>query len=95
MVYLIHFDSPLAHANHYIGFTTMKLSDRLDRHRRGAGARLLRALKEVGIGWKVARKWNDGNQEFERLLKNRKHSDRICPVCQGTKKLCEITRRAA
>ena len=95
MVYLIHFDRPLAHANHYIGYTSLKLKDRLDRHRKGAGARLLRALKIVGIGWSVARKWNDGNQEFERLLKNRKHADRICPKCQPSKKLCKITRRAA
>jgi hypothetical protein len=31
-VYMLHFDQPFKHANHYIGFTTRTVEDRLVEH---------------------------------------------------------------
>lgn len=81
MVYLIHFDQPLAHALHYIGFAESSLKARIKKHRSGQGARLLAALNRAGIGWKVVRLWEEGDRTFERKLKNRKKTKDICPCC--------------
>jgi predicted GIY-YIG superfamily endonuclease len=83
-VYLVHFDSPYHHARHYMGFTD-DLDVRIKRHRSGDGSRLLRALKIAGIGWRVAVTWK-GDRSLERLLKNRKNSPQLCPVCRGETK---------
>lgn len=84
-VYLIHFDQKLAHAQHYVGFTT-NLEQRLKHHRNGSGARLMEVIKNLGIPWQLARTWN-APKSFERQLKNRKCSGRYCPICQEQKRL--------
>jgi len=82
-VYLIHFDQKLHHARHYIGYTRLSIEARISRHHSGDGAKLLRALDQRGIGWRVARVWENQSQEFERKLKNRKNAKKLCPVCRG------------
>lgn len=79
VVYLIHFDVPLHHARHYIGFcrSYAGLETRFEYHSRGQGSRLLRA---VGTGWKLVRLWK-GSRDDERRLKNRKEAPALCPVC--------------
>lgn len=47
----------------------------------------MRAVSEVGISFDVVRTWEDGDRNFERSLKNKKHSSRLCPVCQESKSL--------
>ena len=79
-VYLIHADRPLAHAQHYLGWTT-DLESREDEHRRGQGSPLLRAMQAEGIGWRVSRLWPKRDRYFERKLKNRKNARALCPVC--------------
>jgi predicted GIY-YIG superfamily endonuclease len=79
-VYLIHFDTPLHHARHYLGWTT-NLKARLEAHRRGNGARLMEVITEAGITWRLARTW-EGGRELERHLKRQKNSPRFCPICQ-------------
>lgn len=86
MVYLIHFDKPLAHAQHYLGFVESDLQKRIERHRSGAGAKLLRAANLAGIGWNVVKVWEDGDRNFERSLKNKKKSSCLCPICLEKKK---------
>jgi predicted GIY-YIG superfamily endonuclease len=87
MVYLIHFDKPYRHAKHYIGHCEDgKLEQRLARHRKGDGAKLLAVIQKAGIGWKVVRIWPDGDRELERKLKNRAATDK-CPVCDPTRAL--------
>jgi len=86
MVYLIHFDKPYKHANHYIGFTDGALEDRIAKHRNGTGAKLLKVINDAGIGWNVVRTWEDGDRTFERKLKNRKKSSDLCPICKCKKK---------
>lgn len=79
-VYLLHFDQPLAHARHYIGFTT-DIDGRLRRHERGGGSCLIAAIAGRNIGYIVARVWRgDGN--FERKLKRQKNGPRLCPICE-------------
>lgn len=79
VVYLLHFDQPLHHARHYIGFCQSYegLESRFEHHAKGHGSRLLRA---VGGGWKLVRLWT-GSRDDERRLKNRKEAPALCPVC--------------
>lgn len=83
MVYLIHFESKLHHAQHYIGFVEKNLKQRIKKHKTNKGAKLLIAVNEKGISWQVVKVWEDGDRTFERKLKNRKKSRCLCPVCKG------------
>lgn len=82
-VYLIHFDEPLAHAQHYIGYAE-DINERLNAHRVGRGARLLAACNAVGISYRIVRIWNGpgADRNFERRLKRRKNARRLCPTCR-------------
>lgn len=90
MVYLIHLDTPLAHARHYIGFTPGKgkraLNKRMTKHKNGTGSKFLNAVNKAGIGWNVVRTWDEGDRTFERKLKNQKKSSCFCPECIAAKK---------
>ena len=79
-VYLIHFETNLKHARHYIGATD-DVEARLKRHRKGAGANILRVCNDKGISYKVVRVWEDKPIGFERRLKNRKEAPALCPIC--------------
>lgn len=79
-VYLIHFDTKLHHAGHYIGFS-FDVEKRLNTHKAGEGARLLRALNDKGIDYKIVRVWDNVDRAFERQLKNQKNAPRLCPIC--------------
>lgn len=83
-VYLIHLDTPLHHARHYIGFAR-ELDKRMYHHRHGTGARMLKACNERGITYQVARTWENTPQAFEYTLKRRKDSDFYCPFCRAAK----------
>jgi hypothetical protein len=81
VVYLIHFDRPLHHARHYLGYCADgTLEVRLIRHRAGRGARLLAVLRELNIGWRVVRVF-EGDRKYERRLKSGSRV-RLCPVCR-------------
>jgi predicted GIY-YIG superfamily endonuclease len=79
-VYILHFETKLHHAQHYLGFAR-DLDVRLMQHANGTGARLLKAVGEAGISWRVARTW-DGGWGLERYLKRQKNGPRLCPICQ-------------
>lgn len=83
MVYLIHFQTKLHHAQHYIGFVADDLMQRIELHRSNRGAKLLAALNNNGINWQVVRVWMSGDRTLERRLKNYKKSKCFCPVCSG------------
>lgn len=82
-VYLIHFDRPFKHARHYTGWTSGRLEDRLELHRRGQGARLMAVIAEAGIGWQLARTW-EGSRRRERQIKRQGGASRCCPLCGVT-----------
>lgn len=79
-VYLIHFEEKLHHAGHYLGYSRI-LTTRIWLHKTNQGARLLKAVNEAGIPWRVVRTWVVDDQELERMLKNQKNSPRFCPIC--------------
>ncbi len=81
MVYLIHFQKKLYHAQHYIGFVATDLIERIELHKSNRGAKLLRAVNNEGIAWQVVRVWLDGDRGFERILKNYKKARLFCPIC--------------
>ena len=85
MVYLLHFDRPYRHARHYTGWTRdeKSLARRVEHHRRGTGARLMEVVAAAGIGFTVARTWDDGDRNKERRLKNSGSASRYCPICRG------------
>lgn len=78
-VYLLHLDSNLAHARHYIGWAK-DLDARMRDHGTTNGSRLLAAAARSGIGWRVVRTW-PGDRHLERKLKRRKDAASLCPEC--------------
>ena len=81
MVYLVHLERKLAHAQHYVG-SCDDLEARLERHRQGGGARLMEVVTSQGISWTVVRTWPGGRQ-LERELKRYHASNRLCPLCDA------------
>jgi hypothetical protein len=87
-VYLLHFATPIgnpanprAMAQHYIGWTS-EPAKRLARHAAGDGAAIMRAVRDKGIGFEIARTWS-GTRALERQLKRRKHASHFCPICRA------------
>ena len=89
MVYLLHLNTPLAHAKHYIGWSENghTLTARLANHAAGKGSRFTQVCCERGITWTLAKIWKGKgtDKSFERKLKNRHDAQRICPICQKEK----------
>jgi predicted GIY-YIG superfamily endonuclease len=83
MVYLIHFEEKLHHAQHYIGFVDKNLQQRIKKHKSNKGAKLFVAVNNKGIPWEVVRVWEGGDRQLERRLKNRKKSRCLCPLCRN------------
>lgn len=84
-IYLIHFETPLKHAKHYLGWTEGDVSKRLWTHcngDRGGPSKLVQAVRRAGIRLAVVRTWR-GTRRDERRMKQRGKS-RMCPVCKGT-----------
>ena len=82
-IYLIHFDRPLSHARHYVGWTE-ELPERIRSHAKGIGARLLAVLLREGISWRVSRVWAGMTKKDERKIKkSRAAKSSICPLCRG------------
>jgi hypothetical protein len=75
-IYLLHFDRPYRHAQHW----TTNLPDRLAAHRNGQGARLISVIIQAGIGFTLARTWQ-GDRRRERLIKRQGGAGRRCPAC--------------
>lgn len=80
-VYLIHFNRPLGHAQHYLGWA-VDHEARIQAHAKGKGARLMAAVVRAGISYQVAKLWHGVDRHFERRLKNRGSHRRICPICK-------------
>lgn len=82
-IYLLHFDRPYKHAKHYLGWT-LDLDTRIAAHRSGVGdcGRLMRVIKDAGIGFQLARIWTEATRTYERSLKNQGGRSRLCPLCK-------------
>lgn len=83
-VYLLHFSEPICPerhtTQHYLGSTMLPLEDRLTEHANGRGARLTQVAAERGITFQVARTWEGGWVE-EQKLKRQHNGPRLCPIC--------------
>lgn len=85
VVYLLHFDAPVGRKEHYIGSTfERRLSTRMEAHRRGQGALLLRKLIKDGNGFTLVRLWGVLSRSQEHRMKRNGHLKRLCPICSGT-----------
>ena len=82
-LYLIHFETPLSHAQHYVG-ACGSLIDRLKQHHSGHGARLIDVIQEKEIEWKLARCWRTPDAfKLESILKRKiKGAAKYCPCCR-------------
>lgn len=80
-IYLLHFDRPVCHARHYLGWA-LDVDRRVAQHAGGShrASPLVRALLRGGGSFTVARTWT-GDRYLERALKNRKNTPEICPIC--------------
>jgi len=88
--YLLHFDKPYKHAQHYLGWTS-DLDRRLKSHEDGNRERcvLTYVIHKAGITWKLVRTW-DGPLAMEKKLKALKNSRLLCPVCNPNGKSGEF-----
>lgn len=92
VVYLLHFDEPVRAqsgkgvqvAKHYIGWC-LSLEERMKEHRMGRGSVLVAVARARGIGFTIAKTWENVTRWTERRLKNRGGASRICPICLGAK----------
>lgn len=82
-VYILHFDRPVGHAQHYTGFST-QIIRRIRHHRCGTGARLTQVARERGIGFKIGKLWRGPQygRSFERKIKTIAHPKRFCSICR-------------
>ena len=80
MIYLLHFERKLHHAQHYLGFSD-DVAARIEAHTNGQGSKLVEAFLGEGIGFVLARVW-DGDRNMERRLHKYKASPRLCPICR-------------
>lgn len=79
ILYLIHFESKYAHAQHYLGLSN-NLERRMAEHRCGQGNPLMKAVTLAGIPWSVVRTWPDADRMQEVQLKRRKNAWKLCPI---------------
>jgi hypothetical protein len=83
MIYLLHYDRPLHHAQHYLG--SCDDAQRIQDHGNGTSrARLPQVFCELGVQFIVARTW-EGGRIGERKLKNQKNARVLCPICRTHK----------
>lgn len=84
LVYLLHFERPLRHAQHYIGSTPDHgLERRMREHATGRGAKLTAAVARAKIPMTLARLWYSPDRRHETKLKAAKNARSLCPVCRS------------
>lgn len=81
-VYLLHFERPVSHAGHYLGFTDRAVDERLQEHVSGRGSPLVLAAAQLGYV-RVVRVWDGAGRETERQMKNRSQLAEYCPTCRA------------
>jgi hypothetical protein len=89
-VYILHFESNLHRAKHYVGYTKEDtIERRMHEHRSGHGSPLVKAVLAAGIEIQIARVWDNehgGTRELEHKIKNSHHTNNFCPICCGLKR---------
>jgi predicted GIY-YIG superfamily endonuclease len=80
VVYLLHLAIPIAHSQHYVGWSKA-VSARCHHHLNGTGSKFLAAANERGISYEVVRTWEPADHRFERYVKNYSQAPLLCPIC--------------
>jgi hypothetical protein len=85
-VYLLHFDPGLPVtgnrvARHYLGFAKHDVAARIAQHLRRQGSPLVAAVLAAGGRVTLERVWAGVDRSFERRLKRRHETPRLCPRC--------------
>lgn len=81
-VYLLAITPRHFHAAHYIGWCEDGNEDeRLARHQKGRGAKLLAAAVKAGCKITRVHLWPGADRKFERYLKKRRDTSKWCPHC--------------
>lgn len=89
MVYLLHFDRPMAHAQHYLGWChDDDLERRVGWHKKGTkrAARICQVAVSRGIALSLVRTWPGAGRRQERSFKDGSHGKRLCPLCRAARK---------
>jgi predicted GIY-YIG superfamily endonuclease len=94
-VYILHFKQPYwkagrALCRHYVGYTTLGVDERVNRHRKGQGSLLVKyAHKKLGIDFVVSHVEHFScrllARHREQQLKREGNLARHCEVCNGHK----------
>lgn len=79
-VYLIHLNTPIGRAQHYVGWALIA-TERLKDHLAGRGGRLLQVANSRDIAYQIVRVWEPADRRFERRVKNYSGARWLCPVC--------------
>lgn len=81
-VYVLHFEPPLKHARHYVGFTDQAdVAARLDDHLTGRGSPLVKAAVNAGSRVELAHVFVGADRAFERRIKKSTDVCRWCRLC--------------
>ena len=85
-VYLLHLEPGLPItgnrvARHYPNFTEFDVEERVGEHLRGRGSPLIAAVLAASGSVSVERTWAGVDRGFERRLKRRHETPRLCPRC--------------
>lgn len=86
-VYILHFAKPYwKQAKHYVGYTTVGVENRIEKHRKGTGSLLVDyAYNKKQIPFTIASIFDCATKEIARALevklKNEGHLSRHCPIC--------------
>ncbi len=87
-LYVLHFDDPLCHAQHYLG-STRNPTERWIAHATGNGARLTEVLHDRNLQWTVAAVFQTlpgiDHLAAERHAKRQKNTAIYCPICNPKK----------
>ena len=68
-------------ARHYLGFAERDVDARIAQHLRRQGSPLVAAVLAAGGSVTLERTWTDVDRAFERRLKRRHETPRLCPRC--------------
>lgn len=98
LIYMLHFEPKLKHAQHYVGITKRhRLERRLEEHARGSGSAIVRAAVNAGCRLFLVKTFAAEGFEDERAFKRKTNNRATCPICAGdlflhSVEVCEIFR---
>jgi predicted GIY-YIG superfamily endonuclease len=86
-LYILHLNGKIAnHAQHYVGYTTLGVNERIKRHRSGDGAKMIAHALRIGLDFQIGHLEHFATAEEARYreirLKREKNLARHCDICR-------------